>query len=102
MLGHFNKSKYYYMNFGKGQAVRQTTAKKKETLNTDFISEADGHLIEKLLMSTSVFVVKNDSTQTTESVIVTDSSFVKKTVANDKLIQYSISIEYANELNTNS
>ena len=102
MLGHFNKSKYYYMNFGKGQAVRQATAKKKETLNTDFISEADGYLIEKLLMSTSVFVVKNASTQVTESVIVTDSSFVKKTVANDKLIQYSITIEYSNELNTNS
>lgn len=77
MLGNFDKSKFYYMNFDRGQAIRQTSAKLKETLNTDFISETDGYLIEKLLMSTSVFVVKNGSTQTTESVIITDSSFVK-------------------------
>jgi hypothetical protein len=106
MVGTFDKSKYYYASWQTGDAVRQTKAKKKEILNTDYITEAEGVLIEKLLMSTDVFVVENISqpepTKHTEAVTITDSSFVKKTVVNDKLIQYSISIEYSNEINTNS
>ena len=53
-------------------------------------------------MSTDVYIVENDDTTYTEAVMVTDSSFVKKTVANDKMIQYTINIEYANPINTNS
>jgi len=34
--------------------------------------------------------------------MVKDSAFVKKTVANDRLIKYTINIEYANPINTNS
>ena len=102
MLGTFDKSRYYYASWQRGDAVRQTTAKLKETLNTDYITEEQGTLIERLLMSTDVFIIENDDTRYTQSVVVTDSSFIKKTVANDKLIQYSINIEYANPLNTNS
>ena len=102
MIGVFNKSKYRYSDWDKGQAIRQTTAKQKETLNTDYILEEQAILIEKLLMSTDVYIVQNADTQLTQSVVITDSSYIKKTVVNDKLIQYSISIEYSNELNTNS
>ena len=102
MLGTFDKSKYYYASWQRGDAVRQTTAKLKETLNTDYISEEQGTLIEKLLMSTDVFIIENSDTTYTQSVVITDSSFIKKTVVNDNLIQYSINIEYANPLNTNS
>ena len=38
----------------------------------------------------------------TQAVMKTDSSHVRKTVANDRKIQYTINIEYANPLNTNS
>ena len=102
MLGTFNKSKWRYNNTQRGTTTRQTTATLKETLNTDWITEAQGVLIEKLLMSTDAQIVVNDDTDNTEGVIITDSSFVKKTVANDKLIQYTINIEYANPINTNS
>ena len=53
-------------------------------------------------MSTDVYIVENADTTYTEPVMITDTSFVKKTVANDKLIQYTIQIEYANPINTNS
>ena len=53
-------------------------------------------------MSTDVYIIQNADTTYTQAVVVTDSSFIKKTVVNDKLIQYSITIEYSNELNTNS
>ena len=53
-------------------------------------------------MSTDVYIVENADTDFTQAVMVSDTSFVKKTVANDKLIKYTINIEYANPINTNS
>ena len=102
MLGTFNKSKWRYNNTQRGKTTRQTTAILKETIKTDWISEQDANLLEKCIYSTDVYVVENAETDFTEGVVVTDSSFVKKTVANDKLIQYTINIEYANPINTNS
>tara|TARA_R100000655_G_scaffold46257_2_gene83187 strand:- start:3853 stop:5409 length:1557 start_codon:yes stop_codon:yes gene_type:complete len=106
MLGIFDKSRYYYSSWQTGDAVRQTTAKKKETLNTNFITEAEGILMEKLFMSTDVFILENsselDPVRHTEAVTITDTSFIKKTVVNDTLIQYSLTIEYSTEINTNS
>ena len=48
-------------------------------------------------------MIENSDTTYTVGVMVTDSSFVRKTQANDGMrIQYTIKIEYANPLNTNS
>ena len=102
MLGTFNKSRWRYNNTQRGKTTRQTTAILKETLQTDWISEQDANLLEKLAYSTDVYILENLDTDFTEGVVITDSSFVKKTVANDKLIQYTINIEYANPINTNS
>ena len=102
MLGTFNKSKWRYNNTQRGKTTRQTTATLSETLNTDWITEADANLLEKLIMSTDVYIVENADTDFTQAVMVKDSAFVKKTVANDKLIKYTINIEYANPVNTNS
>tara|TARA_R110002012_G_scaffold92285_1_gene224229 strand:- start:5324 stop:6802 length:1479 start_codon:yes stop_codon:yes gene_type:complete len=102
MLGTFNKSQWRYNNTQRGKATRQTIAVLKETINTDFIKEADTILIEKLIMSRDVYIVENSDTDFTEGVVITDSSFIKKTTANDKMIQYTINIEYANPVNTNS
>jgi len=86
----------------RGITTRQTTAILKEQLNTDWITENEGILIEKLIMSTNVEIVQNVDTEFTQGVIITDSNYIKKTSANDKLIQYTINIEYANPINTNS
>ena len=102
MLGTFNKSRWRYNDTQRGKATRQTTATLKETLNTEYITEAEGDILEKLIMSTDVYIVKNTDTTYTEAVMITDSSFVRKTVANDNLVQYTIQIEYSNPLNTNS
>ena len=102
IMGRFNASKWYYNNTMRGKKTRQTTAILKETLNTDWITEQDGNLLEKLIMSTDVYIVENADTTYTEGVMITDSSFVRKTRANDKMIQYTIKIEYANNINTNS
>jgi len=102
MLGTFNGSKWRYNNTQRGKTTRQTTATLNEMLNTDWITEQDANLLEKLIMSTDVYIVENADTDFTQAVMIKDSSFVKKTVANDKLIKYTINIEYANPVNTNS
>jgi hypothetical protein len=103
LIGTYNKSKWRYDDYQRGSTVRQTTAKLKETLNTDWIREEQATLIEKLLMSTDVYVIENADTEFTQAVMVTSSSHIRKTQANDGMkIQYSIDIEYANNLNTNS
>ena len=102
IMGRFNASKWYYNNTMRGKKTRQTTAVLKETLNTDWITEQDGNLLEKLIMSTDVYIVENADTDYTQGVMITDSSFARKTRANDKMIQYTIKIEYANNINTNS
>jgi hypothetical protein len=105
MIGEFSSDMYSYTNSDRGKNTSNTTAVLKETINTDWISEADAVLLEGLLMSTNVNIIETTGTngsRYTVPVMVTDSSFVKKTVANDKLIQYTINIEYANPINTNS
>ena len=102
IMGRFNGSKWSYNNTMRGKNTRQVTAILKETLNTDWITEEDGRLLEKLIMSTDVYMVENGDTEFTEGVMITDSSFTRKTRANDKMIQYTIQIEYANPINTNS
>ena len=103
MLGEFNSTKYSYNNFDRGIKNRNVEARLIEVLNTDFITEQDAQLLEKLIVSDDVFIIENSDTDYTVPVIIRDSSFVRKTVANDKIkIQYTIQIEYANPLNTNS
>mgnify|MGYP003135875877 CR=1 FL=1 len=102
LIGTYNKSQWRYNNTQSGKQTRQVTATLKETLNTDWISEQDGNLLEKLIMSTAVYIVENADTTYTQAVMITDSSHVRKTIANDRKIQYTINIEYANPLNTNS
>ena len=102
MLGTFNGSKWRYNNTQRGKTTRQTTATLNEMLNTDWITEQDANLLEKLIMSTDVYIVENSDTDFTQGVMVKDSAFVKKTKANDSLIKYTINIEYANPVNTNS
>jgi len=102
MLGTYDKSVFRYRNTQRGNTTRQTTAILKETLNTDWITQEDAVLIEKLFISSNIQIVENSDTEFTQGVILTDTSYIKRTNANDKLIQYTINIEYANPINTNS
>lgn len=102
-LGRFGGDFYSYNNTGRGKITRKTGAILKETLQTDFIREEEAELLESLFTSIRVDIVANsDETEFTESVIITDTSFVKKTEANERLIQYTVNIEYANPRNTNN
>lgn len=103
MIGNYNSDMYSYDNTQRGKKVRSTTAILKETINTEWISEQDANLLEGLIKSTNVEIIENADTDFTEPVLITDKSFVRKTTANDGIkIKYTLNIEYANPLNTNS
>jgi len=103
MLGEFSGAMYQYNNFGRGKNTRSTSATLEETLNTDWITEQDAELLENLIMSRNVQIIENADTTYTVPVMVKDKSIVRKTSANDGVkIQYTIKIEYANPINTNS
>ena len=103
MIGKFNQPLYEYNNYENGIETRETSARITETINTDFLNEAEATLLESLFVSTKIDVVLDpDSSEYTVPVTIKDSKFIKKTIANNKLIQYTIAIEYAHPLNTNS
>lgn len=103
MIGNFGDSMYNYDNFRGGIETRETTARVSETLNTDFLIEEEVTLLESLMMSTHVQIIENDYTSFTVPVVIKDSSYIRKTGENNKVqMQYTIKIEYANPLNTNS
>jgi len=78
------------------------------TINTDYISQEDGIIFEELLMSPEVYLINQyealDNTGLTnkyvEPVMLTDNEIVRKTKANDKLIQHSFTIEKSKNTNT--
>jgi hypothetical protein len=102
LVGNFSSDMYSYDNFGRGKNTRKVTAIVKETINTDYITEEDGQLLEKLLFSKNVMIIENADTTYTVPVMITDNSMIRKTRSNDTLIKYTINIEYANPINTNS
>ena len=102
MLGEFNKKMYSYDNFGRGRKTRKIDATLTETINTDWLTESEANLLESLIISNDVYVIENDDTTYTVPVIIKDTRYIRKTIANDKLMRYTITIEYANPLNTNS
>jgi len=103
MIGNFSDAIYSYNNFEGGKKVSRTSAVLSETLNTDWITEDEAVLLESLMKATKVQIIANDYTTYTVPVLIKDSTFVKKTDVNDRLkIQYTIKIEYANPINTNS
>ena len=73
-------------------------------LNTDFISETEASWFEELFTSPDVFIINGFQSDTggyirkyIEPVTITTSSYVRKTTANDKLLQYTIDVERSKE-----
>jgi hypothetical protein len=118
LLGDFNSSIYTYNGLDRGRTTLKTTAILKEKLNTGWLPyrsnptaimntpfqvEGQNPLMESLFTSKEVYIVENEDTTYTQAVNITNKTFERKTDANDKMQRrYTIDIEYANPLNTNS
>jgi hypothetical protein len=97
LVGEFNNTMYGYSQLSRGKKTRNITTRVKETINTDWLQEEDAILLQGLLSSTNVVILRGSFSH---PVIITDSSMVRKTVANDRLkIQYTLKIEWAVPIN---
>ena len=97
-------STYSFNTWGAGTRTLTTASKLKSQLQTQYIDEAEAQFLETLFNSTVVMQIQSDGIEDfSQSVVITDKSFQRRTKAKDKLkIQYTFTIEYSNPINTNS
>ena len=109
--GTWNESSYRLNGFKGGKKAFRVNATEKITMNTDFINESESEWFEELINSPEVYILKGyeDIVETgsalTQYVIpvrLTTSSYTRKTIANDKLMQYTFEVEKSKTLRTQS
>ena len=110
LAGSWNESTYRVDSFRGGKKTFRVNATEKIKMNTDFVSEADSEWFEELINSPEVYILEGFQTDGTFAALntyvtparLTTSSFVRKTVANDKLMQYTFEVEKSKTLRTQS
>jgi hypothetical protein len=79
-------------------------------MNTEFVTEADTVVFEELINSPEVYLLEGYRVEITNAALnqyvtpvrLTTSSFTRKTIANDKLMQYTFEVEKSKTLRTQS
>ena len=110
LAGTWNEAAYRVDSYKGGKKAFRVNATEKITMNSDFVSESENDMFEELINSPEVYILDGYQTDATSSALnqyvkpvrLTTSSFVKKTVANDKLIQYTFEVEKSKTLRTQS
>ena len=77
-------------------------------MNTDFVNESESAWFEDLINSPEVYIIEGFKTDETYSALnkyvtpvrLTTSSYTKKTIANDRLMQYTFEVEKTKTLRT--
>jgi len=110
LAGTWNEAAYRVDSYKGGKKAFRVNATEKITMNTDFVSESENDMFEELINSPEVYILEGYQTDVSFSALnqyvkpvrLTTSSFTKKTVANDKLIQYTFEVEKSKTLRTQS
>ena len=106
--GTWNESHYRPNSYKGGTRAFRVNATEKVIMNTDFVNEAESEWFEELINSPEVYILEGYQTDPTLSslnnyvtpVRLTTSSYTRKTVANDKLMQYTFEVEKSKTLRT--
>ena len=116
--GTWNSKTYNPYGYKGGTKTFRVNASEKIRMNTDYITEEHSDWFEELVNSPEVYMLKDwelprvqSSTaaptaerkvlnQEVTPVRLTTTNFTKKTVANDKLIQYTFEVEKSRNLRT--
>jgi len=110
LAGTWNEKAYRIDSFKGGKKAFRVNATEKVTMNTDFVNESESQWFEELINSPEVYILEgfqDDSAvsalnQYVTPVRLTTSSYTRKTVANDKLMQYTFEVEKSKTLRTQS
>ena len=109
LAGTWNESKYRINGYKGGKKTFRVNATEKIKINTAFVSESENVMFEELTNSPEVYVladysyvydVQTNLNQYVTPVRVTSTNFTKKTIANDRLIQYTFEVEKSKTLRT--
>jgi hypothetical protein len=109
LAGTWNESLYRPDSYKGGKKAFRVNATEKITMNSDFVTEDEAVIFEELVNSPEVYLLKGyeDIVETffvlnqyVTPVRLLTSSFTKKTIANDKLMQYTFEIEKSKTLRT--
>ena len=98
--GTWDSATYSYGNYERGKETLYTEAKRKLVINSDYLNEEEAQWLEELFTSIDVQIIEDSIIY---PVVITNKTYTKKTSVNDKIkIQYTINLEYANKVRTNS
>ena len=112
--GTWNESIYLPNGYKGGKKAFRVNAMEKISMNTDFVNESESEWFEELINSPEVYILEGYQEDSTLGVIysslhtyatpvrLTTSNYTKKTVANDKLMQYTFEVEKSKTLRTQS
>ena len=110
LAGTWNEAAYRVDSYKGGKKAFRVNATEKIKMNTDFVSESENEMFEELINSPEVYILEGYQPDAATSALnqyvkpvrLTTSSFTRKTVANDKLIQYTFEVEKSKTLRTQS
>ena len=99
--GTWNSDTFRINGYKGGEKNFRVNSTERIKMNTDFVDEATGVWFEELINSPEVYVLNGFQTDATysalntyvEPVRLTTSSYTRKTIANDKLMQYTFEVE---------
>ena len=108
--GTWNESSYRINGYKGGKKAFRVNATEKITMNTDFVNESESEWFEELINSPEVYMLEGyqeDSSlpalnEYVTPVRLTTSSYTRKTIANDRLMQYTFEVEKSKTLRTQS
>ena len=107
--GTWNESVYRIDGFKGGKRTFNMNTTERITMNSGFVSEDDNVMFEELINSPEVYLLQGFQAdlgtalnQYVTPVRLMTNSFSRKTVANDRLIQYKFQIEKSKTLRTQS
>ena len=108
--GTWNEDSFKIYGYKGGKKNFRVNSTEKIKINSDYITEEEAVWFEDLINSTEVYLIKGFSTDVAdtitnkyvEPVTLTTSSYTRKTIANDKLIQYTFEIEKSRMQRTQS
>jgi hypothetical protein len=107
---NWNAPLYRIDSFKGGKKTLRVNATEKITMNTDFVSQEESAWFEELINSPEVYIIEGYQNDATNSALnnyvtpvrLTTSSYTTKTVANDKVMQYTFEVEKTKTLRTQS
>jgi|21_taG_2_1085346.scaffolds.fasta_scaffold01524_6 hypothetical protein len=110
LAGTWNESTYRVDSYKGGKKSFRVNATEKIKINTDFLNEDHNTMFEELMNSPEVYILDGFQTDAANSALnqyvtpvrIESKNFTTKTVANDKLIQYTFEVEKTKTLRTQS